>query len=100
MNESEKLSSELHDIKQMMERSSRFISLSGLSGIAAGVCALVGAWFAGDVVNKTSRLADFKETLATNENGISIREYMGHPLMHRKQQKQIPRSLAAASESG
>ena len=27
-----------------MERSSRFISLSGLSGIAAGTCALVGAW--------------------------------------------------------
>lgn len=36
----------LQDIKRMMERSSRFISLSGLSGIAAGICALVGAWFA------------------------------------------------------
>ena len=35
----------LQDIKQMMERSSRFISLSGLSGVAAGVCALVGAWY-------------------------------------------------------
>lgn len=35
----------LHDIKQMMERSSRFISLSGLSGIAAGVCALVAAYY-------------------------------------------------------
>ena len=32
------------DIKQLMERSSRFISLSGLSGIAAGICALVGAY--------------------------------------------------------
>lgn len=31
------------DIRQLMERSSRFISLSGLSGIAAGLCALVGA---------------------------------------------------------
>ena len=30
----------------MMERSSRFISLSGLSGISAGICALVGAVFA------------------------------------------------------
>lgn len=29
-----------------MERSSRFISLSGWSGIAAGTCALVGAFFA------------------------------------------------------
>ncbi|MEO6538569.1 MAG: hypothetical protein ABIT07_11590 [Ferruginibacter sp.] len=36
----------LQDIKRMMERSSRFISLSGLSGIAAGVCALIGAWLA------------------------------------------------------
>jgi hypothetical protein len=36
----------INDIKRMMERSSRFISLSGLSGISAGICALVGAWFA------------------------------------------------------
>jgi len=36
----------LHDIKRMMERSSRFISLSGLSGIVAGVFALVGAFIA------------------------------------------------------
>ncbi|MEO8569718.1 MAG: hypothetical protein ABI419_11290 [Ginsengibacter sp.] len=37
---------DLHHIKNMMERSSRFISLSGLSGIAAGVFALAGAWVA------------------------------------------------------
>lgn len=34
----------LKDIKRMMERSSRFISLSGLSGISAGFFALLGAW--------------------------------------------------------
>jgi hypothetical protein len=34
----------LQDIKRMMERSSRFISLSGLSGVSAGVCAIVGAF--------------------------------------------------------
>ncbi|PSL49654.1 hypothetical protein CLV51_101989 [Chitinophaga niastensis] len=33
----------LSDIKRIMERSSRFISLSGLSGISAGISALVGA---------------------------------------------------------
>jgi hypothetical protein len=38
----------LQDIRQLMQKSSRFISLSGLSGIAAGVCALVGAWLAND----------------------------------------------------
>jgi hypothetical protein len=36
----------LQDIKSMMEKSSRFISLSGWSGIFAGVCALVGAGWA------------------------------------------------------
>lgn len=33
----------LQDIKRIMERSSRFISLSGLSGIAAGCCGLGAA---------------------------------------------------------
>ncbi|HTR31330.1 MAG TPA: hypothetical protein VMH27_18790 [Puia sp.] len=36
----------LQDIRRMMERSSRFISLSGLSGVSAGICALAGAWIA------------------------------------------------------
>jgi hypothetical protein len=37
---------EVKDIRQMMERSSRFISLSGLSGVAAGFFALIGAGIA------------------------------------------------------
>ncbi|MGQ0737527.1 MAG: hypothetical protein ACT4OJ_00550 [Bacteroidota bacterium] len=41
----------LQVIKQMMERSSRFISLSGLSGIAAGLVALAGAWLAGQMLS-------------------------------------------------
>ncbi|HEX8516183.1 MAG TPA: hypothetical protein VF868_08285 [Bacteroidia bacterium] len=36
----------LSDIRSMMERSSRFISLSGLSGIFAGFFALIGAYLA------------------------------------------------------
>ncbi len=46
MDEQQQSLETLKDIKRMMERSSRFISLSGLSGIAAGLCALVGAWVA------------------------------------------------------
>ncbi len=42
---------EINDIKRIMERSSRFISLSGLSGVAAGLCALAGAWFGGTILN-------------------------------------------------
>lgn len=34
---------DLQAIRQMMEQSSKFLSLSGLSGIFAGVCALIGA---------------------------------------------------------
>lgn len=34
---------DLNDIRRIMERSSRFVSLSGLSGVAAGICAIAGA---------------------------------------------------------
>lgn len=37
-------------IKAMMEKSTRFLSLSGLSGVAAGVVALIGAWIASDIL--------------------------------------------------
>tara|TARA_B100000809_G_scaffold222378_1_gene231302 strand:- start:3264 stop:3926 length:663 start_codon:yes stop_codon:yes gene_type:complete len=36
----------LSEIKNLMERSTKFISLSGLSGILAGITALIGAVFA------------------------------------------------------
>lgn len=36
----------LAEIRSLMERSSRFISLSGLSGISAGIIALIGSAFA------------------------------------------------------
>ncbi len=38
--------SDLKDIRNLMERSSRFISLSGLAGVFAGLYALIGAWLA------------------------------------------------------
>lgn len=45
MNEQQHLET-LSDIKRIMERSTRFMSLSGLGGIGAGVSALIGAYFA------------------------------------------------------
>jgi hypothetical protein len=41
--ESKNYHEDLSHIRQMMEKSSRFISLSGLSGVFAGLVALVGA---------------------------------------------------------
>lgn len=52
MNSSEEQLNALKDIRQMMDRSSRFISLSGLSGVFAGVIALIGAYFAHDEIDK------------------------------------------------
>jgi FtsH-binding integral membrane protein len=44
--ENKDLYDEINSIKKIMERSTKFISLSGLSGIMAGVYALVGAGLA------------------------------------------------------
>lgn len=73
---------DLNDIKKMMERSSRFISLSGLSGIAAGICALVGAWFARNVINTNYATVT---SLRNNDTYIAaektdLKEYMGNHL--------------------
>ena len=43
---SQKIQEDLSHIRSMMERSSRFISLSGLSGVFAGLFALVGSIYA------------------------------------------------------
>ncbi len=42
----------LNDIRQMMKDSSKFLSLSGLSGVLAGVYALAGAYFGHSLINR------------------------------------------------
>lgn len=42
----EKYLDDLKEIREIMDKSSRFISLSGMSGIVAGVIALIGAYIA------------------------------------------------------
>lgn len=57
----------LQDIKRIMERSSRFISLSGLSGLSAGVCALVGAYLAQGWIGKYAIQNQAGEDIAGGE---------------------------------
>lgn len=71
----------LQDIKQMMERSSRFISLSGLSGIAAGICALTGAWFANGVIeNNQTSVTNLRSVARSTNDSISVGDWMGNEL--------------------
>lgn len=46
MNQANKAHEDLREIKKLMEQSTKFLSLSGLSGVAAGTVALVGAFAA------------------------------------------------------
>ncbi len=71
----------LQEIKQMMERSSRFISLSGLSGVAAGSCALAGAYFAHGVISDAQKQFFQPTTFIRGVNELSVREFMGSKLL-------------------
>lgn len=51
--ENEKYLQDIAEIKNMMNKSSRFLSLSGLSGILAGFYALVGAFMANNIIKYT-----------------------------------------------
>lgn len=44
---------DLHHIRELMDRSTRFLGLSGLSGIWAGTMALAGAWMANRLMEAT-----------------------------------------------
>lgn len=46
MKEKRNYSQDIAEIRSMMERSSKFLSLSGWAGIMAGIYALAGAWIA------------------------------------------------------
>jgi hypothetical protein len=63
----------LQDIKRMMERSSRFISLSGLSGVSAGAFAIVGAFIAHRWIREyLSNTDEARDTFETKMLGLAI----------------------------
>jgi hypothetical protein len=80
MNEQKQTIEDLQHIKSMMERSSRFISLSGISGIAAGICALVGAWLANDIIIQNGGPAGYRQVVYHSLEFTSFSDFMGHRL--------------------
>jgi hypothetical protein len=59
---------ELSSIRSIMERSSKFISLSGLSGILAGVYALIGAGLAYNLIYSGSGFFYTRDYLIADDN--------------------------------
>jgi len=55
--EDRKYLDDLRDIREMMNRSTQFISLSGMSGVLAGVYALIGAYLANRMLNQRTHSA-------------------------------------------
>ncbi|WP_258101160.1 hypothetical protein [Marinoscillum pacificum] len=68
----EKYLEDLKDIKSIMERSSRFISLSGLSGVMAGLFALVGAYLAYQTVYQQQDYLSYRRADMTADNIIQL----------------------------
>ncbi|WP_276089814.1 hypothetical protein [Pedobacter sp. JY14-1] len=58
----EDIYSELSSIRNLMERSSKFISLSGLSGVLAGIYALIGAYVGYKLVYKDNGGLMFRDS--------------------------------------
>jgi hypothetical protein len=70
--EKEKYISDLHEIRNMMDRSSKFISLSGMAGIAAGIFALAGAYFAYTTVYKQQDYLNYRRADLSNESVFTL----------------------------
>ena len=78
----------LEDIKQLMTKSSRFISLSGWSGVAAGTCALIGAWLANNAIHNDTGFVngnEQRELHHTNNIGLGdgpdLQNYLNNTLI-------------------
>ena len=68
--ETNKYLNDITEIKNMMNRSSRFLSLSGLSGILAGVYCLIGAWLAYQILYTDSNNVGSYRTLVVTEDAM------------------------------
>jgi len=65
----EDIYSELSSIRSLMERSAKFISLSGMSGVMAGIYALIGAFLGFKVVYGNSYDLDYRNNYV-NESEV------------------------------
>lgn len=66
--EANKYLNDISEIKNMMNKSSRFISLSGLSGVLAGIYSLIGAFLAYQIIySDTTQLGTYRNLIVSEE---------------------------------
>lgn len=71
--ENEKYLNDISEIKNLMDKSSRFISLSGLSGILAGLYCLIGAGLAYKIIYfDTTTLGNYSDLIITQTALIQL----------------------------
>lgn len=68
----EKYLEDIKDIKDIMNRSSRFISLSGWAGVFAGIIALVGVYIAYKIVYARQDYLAYRQATITSETLIHL----------------------------
>lgn len=68
MKEEKEYIKDLSDIREMMERSSRFLSLSGLAGVLSGIYAIAGAFIAYSVFGFNPDSIDYIPSGADNHD--------------------------------
>ncbi len=71
MEKETKYRNDLTEIRSMMEQSSRFISLSGLSGVFAGVYALIGAYLAYKISNYEFSLNAYTRVINLSQSMVN-----------------------------
>jgi len=72
MNQNQAYQKDIESIRQLMERSVKFLSLSGLSGILAGVYALIGATIAYLIIHYPNSPLEYRNQ-SVNESTIILK---------------------------
>lgn len=68
----EKYIEDLADIKDIMNRSSKFITLSGLSGISTGVIAIIGGYMAYQVVFINQEYQSYERFILSSDSLVQL----------------------------
>jgi len=76
--EKQKYIEDIEAIKDIMDRSSRFISLSGMSGVLAGIFALIAAYFAYETIYSGQDYMEYRKAVLTVS---SLTQLMGIALI-------------------